>query len=66
MLQQMRPHHQPDRQPRPSRFAIVRREMRFQPHQLITQVDDVFSFERNRSPILLSGGFTLGFIYPLK
>ena len=50
VLQQMQSHHQPDRQPRSSRLAIVRRKMRLQPlpvdqlaqpHQLMLQIDDV-------------------------
>ena len=51
MLQQMQPHHQPDRQPWSPGRAVVRRKMRFQPgpidqttqsHQFMAQVDDVF------------------------
>jgi len=38
----MQPHHQPDRQPRTPSFAVVRCKRRFQPRQLMAQVDDAF------------------------
>ena len=71
MLQQMQSHHQTDRQPGTSRFAVVRRKMRFQPrpvhqfaqpYQLMAQIDEFFSFELNSSCVPLSCGLTLGFI----